>query len=231
MSQPQSIRFLATDLEILFPAGPVTAQAWVSNYGASRLMLPMGARENLKLNEPLGLRFDSFHAQAVIVQQFTQAGLSYGARFLSLPLEQQAYLAERIEKEGVRPSWSRRFPRILVAELANRATPHPQHCLFPWMGQELPLQVINFTVDGIRLLWPGEPRNLRVGNMVTLTVYTSTGDAITGIEAEIRNFSCLEDSERGVTTELGIRFMDMRSQKTEAYRNLIRACVTQLRSG
>jgi hypothetical protein len=149
--------------------------------------------------------------------------LSFGARFLQLSQEQTGFLLEQVRKRGLPPLWLRRFPRIDVSAVTE--DPHPQMCVFPWQGKDYKFEVLNFTVDGLRLRHQGILPSLRVGNPITLSVYASSGGGITQLEAETRNFTVIESES---TTEVGIRFTDSRSPSREAYRSLIRDCLVSL---
>ncbi len=223
------IRFLVTDLGLNLPSGPVTTQAWVSPYGISRLVLPMGLPDSLKeaMGRPLHIGFGEFSADALFVHHYSETGLTYCARFLSLPKEQEVRLKERIEKEGIAPSWSRRFPRISTANLETGKTPHPKYALLSWGGKEHSSDILNFTYDGLRLLMENT-QPLRVGNRMNMSIYTSEGSNISDIDAEIRNFCHLRPPGRGEITEVGLRITDTHSLRTESYRHLIRDCCVAL---
>lgn len=226
MSEYSGARFFQTTLEIALPEAKFSAEALVSPFGICRLIFPIGLKYS---SARATASFEDFSAEILLVKQFTETGTFYSARFASLTEDQMTYLQKKVEIQGVPPSWVRRFPRITVATLDEEMNPHPSICLLPWQGKDLKFRVVNFTVDGLRLAYAGELAGLRVGALLTISVYTSAGSGISGLDAEVKNF-CVHEGESGQpVTELGLRFSDSRSLANESYRTLIRDCVISLR--
>lgn len=226
MSEFPSARFFLTTLEIVFPDTKFSAEALVSPFGICRLVFPIGLKFSSARAKAV---FEDFSAEILLVKQFTETGTSYSARFAGLTDEQESYLKKRVEIQGAPPAWIRRFPRISVATLNEQMNPHPSFCLFSWQGKDHKFRVVNFTVDGLRLFYGGELPGLRVGAILTINVYTSAGSGISGLDAEVKNFSVHEGEGGKAVTELGLRFSDSRSLANESYRTLIRDCVISLR--
>lgn len=227
MSEYSGARFFQTSLEIIFPDTKFSMETMVSSFGICRIVFPIGQSPS---SPHAKVQFDDFTADILLVKQFTETGASYSARFAGLTEEQASFLRQRVENQGVPPAWNRRFPRIAVATLNEETNPHPSFCLFSWQGKDHKFRVVNFTVDGLRLFYGGELPGLRVGAILTINVYTSSGTGISGLDAEVKNFCVHEAAEGKSVTELGLKFSDMRSVANESYRSLIRDCVISLRN-
>lgn len=226
MSEFPGARFFQTSLEVVFPDTKFSAEALVSPFGIYRLVFPIGMKHTSARAKAV---FEDFSADILLVKQFTENGAFHSARFIGLTDDQISYLRKKVETQGVPPGWNRRFPRIAVSTLNEEMNPHPSFCLFSWQGKDHKFRVINFTVDGLRLAYAGEMPGLRVGTSLTISVYTSAGTGISGLDAEVKNF-CLHEGEGGqFVTEIGLRFSDSRSVANESYRSLIRDCVISLR--
>jgi hypothetical protein len=210
----------------VFPDTKFSTDALVSPFGICRLILPIGMKHS---SARAKVAFEDFSADILLVKQFTETGTFYSARFDNLTEEQLSYLKKRVEAQGAPPAWNRRFPRISVATLNEETNPHPSFCLFSWQGKDHKFRVVNFTVDGLRLVFTGEMPGLRVGTILTINVYTSAGSGISGLDAEVKNFCVHEGGSGQAVTELGLRFSDSRSLANESYRSLIRDCVISLR--
>jgi hypothetical protein len=227
MPAPSEPRFFESPLEIQFANTKFSAAALVSPYGISRLILPIGLTMT---PSRATVTIEDFRAEILLVRQYTEAGVFYGARFTSLSPEQRDFMRTKVEATGRPPHWIRRFPRIAVSRLNPDQDIYPGACLLPWQGKDHRCQVIDFTVDGLRLSLHGELPGFRVGNQMTVSIFTSDGQGIAGLEAEVRNFSVFELEEYRWVTEIGLRFPESRSASRRSFHSLIRDCVMALQA-
>ena len=95
-----------------------------------------------------------------------------------------------------------------------------------FVGQEIFVNVLNFTLGGIRIETIGDHLGeIRVGAVLSFDLLTSTGEIMANLTAEVRNIAAHESNEDGsrrVSRSFGLRFTNMDPVNERKYRTLIR---------
>lgn len=223
-------QFFPAEMEIQLASGVIPTHGMVSGFGVSRMLFPVSLLEQVKreAHQPVAIKVGEMLLSAVLVQQFNEQGMSYGARFQPISSEQTAYLQARLSKEGVAAGWIRKYPRIPVQQVA--ASLHPARAKFPWLGKAQEFELVNFSTNSFRLRGSVALDKLKVGKMLTITIVDSAGNAVSGLEGEVRNYSLVFQRDEQPVTEIGLRILESGSPGRDKYQELVKKSLVGMRA-
>ncbi|RYZ96781.1 MAG: PilZ domain-containing protein [Proteobacteria bacterium] len=231
---PIQPKFYEAAFDITYQGNSFTMRGLVSESGITKIYLSAGLPDawRERVGNPLKVKLDMFEIGAVLLQQQVSNGTFFEVRFQELPEPARQYIRRRIEAEGVSPGWKRDFPRIPVTRVVDPELPVPNLCMVRFVGQEIFVNVLNFTLGGIRIETLGDHLGeLRVGSLLSFDLLTSNGEIMANLSAEVRNIATHEgsaDGELQTTRSFGLRFQGMDSSNERKYRTLIRDYCTVL---
>jgi hypothetical protein len=231
---PIQAKFYESNFEITYLGNSFAMRGLVSESGITKVYLSAGLPETWRerVGNPLKVKLDMFEIGAVLLQQQVSHGTFYEVRFQNLPEPARQYIRQRILAEGISPGWKRDFPRIPVSRVVDPELPVPNLCMVRFVGQEIFVNVLNFTLGGIRIETLGDHlAELRVGSMLSFDLLTSNGEIMANLNAEVRNIATHEghaDKTQQTTRSFGLRFQGMDPVNERKYRGLIRDYCTVL---
>lgn len=228
-------KFFQTAFEIEHQGTTLSLRGLFSPAGVTKIYLTAGLPEYWKslLGEAVNVRLDKMEIPGILLQQYVEHGTFYEIKFRELAEPLLQYLEQRMQTDGISPGWQRKYPRIPVKGYEDPELPVPNLCMVRFVGQEIFVNVMNFTLGGLRIETLGDSLGeIRVGSTLHFDLITSTGDILTNLSAEVRNIAVHDHrSPEGVsslTRSFGLRFTNMDPVNERKYRALIRDYCTVL---
>jgi hypothetical protein len=170
--------------------------------------------------------------EGVFLQQIVEEGVYYEVRFRKLTESNRDFLRGRLLEDGRAPSWNRQFPRIPILREADPTLATPGLCMVRGKGNDVVLNVMNFTLNGLRLeLKADHLPDVRVGMPLTMDLLISNGEILTNLLGEARNIALYESvgaDEASKVRSLGVRLLNLDPYTEKKYREMIRAYVLGL---
>lgn len=231
---PIQAKFYESNFEISYLGNTFPMRGLVSESGITKVFLSAGLPESWRerVGNPLVTKLGDFEISSVLLQQQVTHGVFFELRFQNLPDAAREFIRQRIAAEGIAPGWKRDFPRIPVDRVVDPELPVPNLCMVRFVGQEIFVTVLNFTLGGIRIETLGDNlAELRVGAILNFDLLTSNGEIMANLAAEVRNIATHEGSADGklkTTRSFGLRFQGMDPTNEKKYRALIRDYCTVL---
>lgn len=225
---PNQPKFVASGFEIESDGNTLELKGLVSPTGITKIYLQTGLPPEWKaaLGKTVNVRFGNITVPGVFIHQQIEHGIIYEIKFGELEEAFRKYIEARIEAEGVAPGWKRKYPRIPVKGYDDPELPVPNLCMVRFVGQEIFVNVMNFTIGGLRIETLGDNlAELRVGSVLHFDLITSTSDIFANLSGEVRNIAVHDANTpegRSLTRSFGLRFIDMDPVNEKKYRNLIR---------
>ncbi len=221
-------RFFQSNFDLEHGKHKINLRGLLSEQGITKIFLTGTVPDFWKamIGQPVTVKLDSLTIAGVLIQQFVELGSYYEVRFRGLDENQKSFLRQRTTNEGISPGWQREFPRIPLGGLADPELPVPNLCMVRFADQEFFVNVLNFTIGGIRIeTIENSLGQVRVGAILHFDLITSTGEIIGNLSGEVRNLSEHEHTDKSITRSFGIRFVDMdplNERKYKAYKKLIK---------
>lgn len=225
---PVEAKFFQSSFEISNGLLSLQLKGLISERGVTKIHIPAGLPSFWRnhLGKTVTMTLDRFTIQAVLLEQFVEGGSYFELRFRGTDTNQRNYIRQRIESEGIKPGWQRKFPRIPIVNANDPDLPVPNLCMVRFVGEEHFVNVVNFTLGGMRVETLGdELAELRVGSIVHFDLMSNSGTMMSNLSAEVRNLAVHEQEKSGtahVTRSFGLRLIDMDTVNEKKYRELIR---------
>lgn len=225
---PIQPKFFQSAFDIEYQGATLTLRGLVSPSGVTKIFLTSGLPESWKgaIGETVTVKLEKIEIKGVLLQQYVEHGTFYEIKFRDLADPILSYLEQRLLNEGINPGWQRKYPRIPVKGYEDPELPVPNLCMVRFVGQEIFVNVMNFTLGGLRIETLGDALGeIRVGSQLHFDLITSTGDIMANLTAEVRNIAVHDhQTVAGValTRSFGLRFLDMDPVNEKKYRSLIR---------
>lgn len=222
---PIKAKFFQSNFDLEHGKNKINLRGLLSEQGITKIFLTGAVPDFWKpmIGQPVTVRLDSLTISGVLIQQFVEHGSYYEVRFRGLDENQKAFLRQRTTAEGISPGWQREFPRIPLGGLADPELPVPNLCMVRFAGQEFFVNVLNFTIGGIRIETIGNSLSqVRVGAILHFDLLTSTGEIMGNLSGEVRNLSEHEHADKSITRSFGIRFVNMDPVNERKYKELIK---------
>ncbi len=226
---PVQPKFVASTFEIEYGGNTLELRGLISPTGITKIYLTDGLPPAWKnvLGQSVNVRIGTVALPGVLLHQQVEHGTIYEIKFSELDDHFRKYIEQRIESEGVSPGWKRKYPRIPVKGYDDPELPVPNLCMVRFVGQEIFVNVMNFTIGGLRIETLGDNlAEIRVGSVLHFDLITSTSEIFANLSGEVRNIAVHDASTaegRSLTRSFGLRFIDMDPVNEKKYRNLIRA--------
>lgn len=226
MVDPKSPKFFQAEVQMEFEGATIEARGMVSERGVTRMFLTSGLPPEFKFERPVSVKIDFLSCKGLLIRQTIEHGAFYEIQFLDLKDAQRDYIRQRMETDGISPGWQRKFPRIPVTAMNDPNLPVPNLCMVRFAGQEVFLNVMNFTLGGLRIETMGDALSgLRVGAHIQFDLMTTTGELLHNMTAEVRNISMNEQMGKEgkiVTRSFGLRLVDLDPVIERRYKSLIK---------
>lgn len=225
---PIQTKFYQANLDLEKGKETLSVRGLVSETGVTKIFIPSGLPDFWKdqLGQLITVKLDGIKIQAIFVQQFIEHGTFFELRFRNVDEPQKNYIRQRIAVEGISPGWQRKFPRIPVNAKNDPDLPVPSLCMVRFVGQEIFVNVMNFTLGGIRIETLGDNlAEVRVGSLLHFDLVASNGAVMANLNGEVRNMAVHEiekDGRKTLTRSFGLRFVDMDPANERKYRELIK---------
>lgn len=225
---PIKPKFFQTAFEVEKNGLVLTLQGLVSVSGITKIHLtkPLPTFWQSVMGESVTVTIENMHIKGVMLQQLVEHGSFLEIKFRELAPASKAHLEQRIQSDGIRPGWQRKYPRIPVKGAEDPELPMPNLGMVRFVGQEVFVNVVNFTLGGIRIETLGDSlAELRVGAQLHFDLVVSTGDILTNLNAEVRNISTHDNvvgGTRSLTRSFGLRFINLDPVNERKYRALIK---------
>lgn len=225
---PIKAKFFQSSFEIEFQGQKLEMRGLVSEWGVTKIFLPGGLPDFWRdaMGQAIIARIDGISFSAVLLRHTVEHGIYYELRFPNIDENQKAFLRQRVAAEGISPGWKREFPRIPVTLGEDPELPVPNLCIVHFLGKDIFVNVMNFTLGGLRIETIGDNLSeLRVGALLQFDLLTSTGAILADLSAEVRNISLHEHEEgarKNITRSFGLRIKNMDPVNDRKYRDLIR---------
>ncbi|MGZ3706983.1 MAG: PilZ domain-containing protein [Bdellovibrionota bacterium] len=225
---PIQPKFFQTAFDIECDGATLNLRGLVSPAGITKIYLTSGLPDfwKLRIGNDVNVRLGTAEIPGVLLQQYVEHGTFYEIKFRELSLPVLGYLEQRMKAEGVSPGWQRKYPRIPVKGFEDPELPVPNLCMVRFVGQEIFVNVMNFTLGGLRIETLGDSLGeLRVGAVLHFDLITSTGDILANLSGEVRNIAVHDHRTpegSSLTRSFGMRFVDMDPVNERKYRTLIR---------
>lgn len=228
-------KFFESAFEIEHGGNTLSLRGLISPLGITKIFLTAGMPEIWKsvLGKTVNVKFEQSVIRGVLLQQFVEHGTFLEIKFRDLSVESLSFLERKMSSEGVSPGWQRKYPRIPVKGYEDPELPVPNLCMVRFVGQEIFVSVMNFTLGGMRIETLGDNLDdIRVGSVLHFDLVTTTGEILANLSAEVRNIA-VHDHKTGdetvLTRSFGLRFLEMDPANERKYRNLIRTYCEILR--
>lgn len=220
---PVKAKFYQASFEIEIGGESIALKGLVSERGITKIFHPhMPSFWQEQAGRTVNLTLDNMRISAVFLRQFVEHGSFYELRFHGLQEAHRNYIRQRVAGEGISPGWQRQFPRIPVNNALDPNLPVPSICMVHFLGKEVFVNVINFTLGGLRIeTIHDELRELRVGALIQFDLGTSAGAVLPGLNGEIRNVAEEERDGRKVRA-FGLRIVDWNPVNERKYKELIK---------
>jgi hypothetical protein len=225
---PIQPKFVSASFEIEHEGNTLELTGLVSVAGITKIHVHSGLAPEWKslLGSTVTVRLGGIYFKGTFLHQQVEHGTFYEVKFEELDDTIRKYLEQRIETEGVSPGWKRKYPRIPVKGYDDPDLPVPNLCMVRFVGQEIFVNVMNFTLGGIRIETLGDSLGeLRVGSLLHFDLITSSSEILSNLSGEVRNIAVHDRNlpeGRSVTRSFGIKFVEMDPVNEKKYRNLIR---------
>lgn len=226
-TQSDNRKFFSGEFVVEFQGITGTFKGLISEHGITRIFTPsdMNPVFKLAIGQTVNVRLDPLVIKGIFLQQIIEHGSFFEIRFRDLLLPQINYLKQRITTEGITPGWTRAFPRINV-DGAYEDLPVANLCMIRFAGQNVFVNVQNFTLGGIRVETNGDSlAELRVGARIQFDMFTSRGDVLTNLQADVKNIASQETTFDGIkinTRSFGLKFIAMDPANDKKYKELIK---------
>jgi len=169
---------------------------------------------------------DGYTIAGFLVKQSVEHGNFHEIRFRDISPGAANYLLQKIIAEGVDPGWRRKFPRIPIVEGEESDLPIPNLCVVRFIGQEIIVNVMNFTLGGIRIrTLTNVLSELRVGSVVHFDLIATNGAVMPNLCGEVKNIAIHQSEEVGstnITRSFGLEFKDLDPVNERRYKDLIK---------
>ncbi|MCO5143867.1 MAG: PilZ domain-containing protein [Oligoflexia bacterium] len=233
---PIKPKFYHSAFTIAYDGMSLELSGLISIYGITKIFLKNGLDPSWRpaLGKSVNVDLGSFQTKGVLTQQIVEHGSHLHIHFADLKNEHKAFIEQKIHSDGVSPGWKRKFPRIPITGAEDPDLPIPNLCLVKFIGQEFFVNVINFTLGGLRIETIGDNLSeLRVGAVIHFDLISTSGEIFTNLSAEVRNMSVNENhGEAGasfVTRSFGLKFNEpLDPVNDRRYKNLIKDYCTIL---
>ncbi len=225
---PIQTKFYQANLDIESGKETLSLRGLVSETGVTKIYIPSGLPDFWKdqIGKVVTVKLDGIKMQATFMQQFVEHGTFFELRFREIEEPQKNYIRQRILVEGISPGWQRKFPRIPVGPNNDPDLPVPSLCMVRFVGQEIFVNVMNFTLGGIRIETLGDNlAEVRVGSVLHFDLVASNGAVMANLNGEVRNMAVHEVEKNGhktLTRSFGLRFVEMDANNEKKYRALIK---------
>lgn len=222
---PIKAKFYHASIEIEKDGYSLSVKGLVSPSGATKIHFPTSADPFwlTQVGQVVQVQIDGFWLKAVLLQQFIEHGSFYELRFKDLIQPLRDYFWQRISSEGISPGWQRKFPRIPVGNNLDPDLPIPNLCIVRFVGKEIFVNVVNFTLGGIRVQTLTDVlAEVRVGTVLHFDLMASNGLLMPDLSAEIKNLSAHEGENGAVTRSFGLEFREMDPVNEKKYKDLIK---------
>jgi hypothetical protein len=228
-------KFFQTAFEIERDGTKLSLRGLFSPAGVTKIFLTNGLTDFWKgfLGQTVTVRLEKMEIPGILLQQFVEHGSFYEIKFRDLSEPLMQYLEQRMKVDGVSPGWQRKYPRIPVKGYEDPELPVPNLCMVRFVGQEIFVNVMNFTLGGIRIETLGDALGeIRVGATLHFDLITSSGEILANLSGEVRNIATHDhrspEGTATLTRSFGLRFVDMDPVNERKYRALIRDYCTVL---
>ncbi|HEY8279838.1 MAG TPA: PilZ domain-containing protein [Bdellovibrionota bacterium] len=221
-------KFFQSSFDIRHGTYSLSLRGLISPTGVTKIFLTAGLPEYWKavVGESVAVKLDSVEIKGVLLQQYVEHGTFYEIKFREVAQPAKDYLEQRLKNEGSPPGWQRKYPRIPVKGYEDPELPVPNLCMVRFIGQEIFVNVMNFTLGGLRIETLSDSlAELRVGSVLHFDLVTSTGEILANLSAEVRNIAVHDhETKEGValTRSFGLKFVNMDPVNERKYRTLIR---------
>lgn len=232
---PTQPKFVATSFVIEHKGNTLELKGLVTVTGITKIFLPSGLPSEWKdiLGQVVNVRIGNAVIQGNVIHQQVEHGIVYEIKFENLDEPTKKYIEQRMEAEGISPGWKRKFPRIPVKGYDDPDLPVPNLCMVRFVGQEIFVNVVNFTLGGIRIETLGDSlQEIRVGSVLHFDLITSNSEIFANLSGEVRNIAVHDrNTEEGrlVTRSFGLSFVNMDPVNEKKYRHLIRTYCEMLK--
>jgi hypothetical protein len=172
------------------------------------------------------VRLGDHDLQGVLERQFSESGAFFEVRFVNLAPTALAEIQANVNASGGAPGWHRNHPRVPVELALQSNLVVPSLCIIKTGKGEHYLNVVNFTLGGVRLETMNDVLSeVKVGEKLAFDLLTSLGEFISGLEGEVRNIGThhLRDkSVMDVKRSFGIKLGQMSYQNDKKYKAIIK---------
>ncbi len=226
----EGIKFFPADFILHFQGKEIPLRGLLSELGITRVTAVESNPPDWKdsFGKEYDIQLGSLTVKGLLVQHFDTGGACVLVRFPNLTEEDRNKIRRLVEAKGVFPGWQRKLPRISVED-TDSELPLPSLCTVRFAGQEVFVEVMNFTLGGLGIKSMGSQlAPARVGMQLQFDLITNRGEIIANSTAEIMNVSVhdLPGVEgKGASSAiryLGLKIREMSLDGKTAYKNLIR---------
>jgi hypothetical protein len=226
MADPANPKFFQANVEMECNGARCEARGMISERGVTRIYLSNGPPKEFRFDMPINVKVDFLNCQGILMKQIVEHGIFYEVQFLNLKEAQLDYIRQRVESDGINPGWQRKFPRISVVGMNETDLPVPNLCMVRFVGQEVFVNVMNFTLGGLRIETMGDALGeLRVGARIQFDLMTTMGDVLRNMPGEVRNISFNEQNTKEgkvITRSFGIKLLDVDPVNEKRYKGMIK---------
>jgi len=221
-------KFYHASFEVISGTEVLVLKGLISEQGITKVFIPSPLPEfwKSKIGQTVSLKIDGLILSAVLLQQFVEHGTYFEFRFRDLEEPHRNYIRQRITVEGISPGWLREHPRIPVSKGADADLPVISLCMVRFVGQEIFVDVKNFTLGGLRIeTFDNNLAEVRVGAVLHFDLLASNGAVMANLSGEVRNMTVHEieqDGRKLNSLSFGLRLMEMDPLNERKYRDLIR---------
>lgn len=221
---PVKAKFYQASFEIEAGGQSLILKGLVSEHGVTKIFLANTPPFwEAQVGRTVTLSLDKMLISAVLLRQFVEHGSYFELKFRNLGEAHRNYIRQRVAGEGISPGWQRQFPRIPVNAGLDPNLPVPSICMVHFLGKEVFVNVVNFTLGGLRFeTTADELKELRVGSVVQFDLGTSTGGVMPNLNGEIRNVAELEQQEGLKTRAFGLKIVNWDPVNERKYKELIK---------
>lgn len=221
---PVKAKFYQASFEIETGGQSLALKGLVSEYGVTKIFhAHMPPFWEAQVGRTLTLSLDRMLISAVLLRQYVEHGSFYELRFRNLDEAHRNYIRQRVAGEGISPGWQRQFPRIPVNSTIDPSLPVPSLCMVHFLGKEIFVNVVNFTLGGLRIeTIDDELKELRVGSVFQFDLGTSTGGVMPNLTGEVRNVAEQEQAAGRKVRAFGLRIINWDPVNERKYKELIK---------